>query len=1004
MFSKEEIALLVHTHYQRNVQVSSLPGELDLNFYLIDESGTKLILKIANRQEQLQNLELQNAMMQHLHGKHTTLEIPRLIQSQSNESILIIKDPEGHDRFLRLFTWIEGRPFAKVNPHTPDLLEKVGEMCGRLSQALVDFDHSAAHRFMKWNPSEGMWVKEKLNLFAGEQKEAVDYFFQLFQTGNPMLSTLRKSVTYHDANDYNILVSNDLLNPTVPGVIDFGDATYSHTINELAIAIAYGIMHKPDPLSAACCMVKGFNAQFPIEDDELKLLFTLVCTRLLISVTCSAINLEAEPENTYLQISDKPAWDLLAKLKQIDPNFAYYRFRAACGKTPCPQNEKFIKWAKQQPALAVCKEELTSAYQFDLSVGSLELGNSENIESIAMFDELIESTLKEKNAPIGIGRYNEVRPIYTTDTYAIEGNDGPVWRTVHIGLDVFAKAGTEIIAPLDGTVFAVHNNTGERNYGPTIILEHQVEDFSFYTLYGHLSNSSLIEIKKGQLIKKGEHIGDIGDINENGHWPPHLHFQVVLDILGNTHDFPGVAFAHERDTWTSVCPDPGFLLGLTKTKERKLSKEEILSFRTTHLGKNLSVSYRNPLKMVRGWGTYLLDDSGRRYLDTVNNVAHVGHENARVVKAGQKQMAVLNTNTRYLHDNIIQFTETLLTTLPQPLNVVYLVNSGSEANELALRLAKNHTQATDFIVEEIGYHGNTNACVEVSSYKFDGPGGKGALPHIHVVPMPDTYRGKYRDAEAGKKYALHIKEAVGYIQQSGKKVAGFLCESVLSCGGQIPLPPHYLQEAYMHVRKAGGVCIADEVQTGCGRAGEYFWAFEQQGVVPDIVTIGKPIGNGHPLGVVVTTTEIANSFYNGMEYFNTFGGNPVSSAIGLEVLNVIKEDGLQQRAHEVGKYLTSKLNDLKASFPIIGDVRGPGLFIGIELVEDRQTQEPATTKASYLANRMRELGILMSTDGPFNNVLKIKPPLTFGKKESDLLIITLNRVLKEDPMQPLKKA
>jgi 4-aminobutyrate aminotransferase-like enzyme len=381
-------------------------------------------------------------------------------------------------------------------------------------------------------------------------------------------------------------------------------------------------------------------------------------------------------------------------------------------------------------------------------------------------------------------------------------------------------------------------------------------------------------------------------------------------------------------------------------------------------------------------------------------VAHVGHEHPRVVMAGQRQMAVLNTNTRYLHENLVKFVDSLLATMPPELNVAFLVNSGSEANELGMRLAKNYTGQKDMIVSEVGYHGNTNGCIEISSYKFDGKGGKGAEPHIHVIPIPDVYRGLYRsdDPKAGSKYASHVDQAIKKMQAEGRNPAAFIFESVISCGGQVELPKGFLKEAYHYVRKAGGVCLADEVQTGCGRAGDHFWAFQEHNVVPDIVTIGKPIGNGHPLAVVVTTQAIADAFRNGMEYFNTFGGNPVSCAIGLEVLNVIKEEGLQQNAKHVGEYLKSGLRELMNQFQIIGDVRGPGLFIGFELVKDRITKEPATEQASYFANRMRDKGILMSTDGPYNNVLKIKPPMVFSQVNADFLIDRIRGVLSENFM------
>ncbi|MGZ3616581.1 MAG: aminotransferase class III-fold pyridoxal phosphate-dependent enzyme, partial [Ktedonobacteraceae bacterium] len=323
---------------------------------------------------------------------------------------------------------------------------------------------------------------------------------------------------------------------------------------------------------------------------------------------------------------------------------------------------------------------------------------------------------------------------------------------------------------------------------------------------------------------------------------------------------------------------------------------------------------------------------------------------------------------------------------------------GSEANELALRLARTHTRRKDMIVVDVAYHGNTTSLIEISPYKFEGPGGAGAPPYVHKVPMPDVYRGEYKqdDAQAGEKYAHYIEQTLLEMEKNGSEVAAFICESLLGCGGQIVLPQHYLKEAYRYIRNAGGVCIADEVQVGFGRVGTHFWGFETQGVVPDIVTMGKPIGNGHPLAAVVTTPEIAASFNNGMEYFNTFGGNPVSCAIGLAVLDVIAEEGLQENAQRVGTHLIDSIRTLMEKHSLIGDVRGSGLFIGIELVLDRSTLAPAPEQASYIANRMRDCGILLSTDGPFHNVLKIKPPIVFTKENADFLVSTLDEILGED--------
>jgi 4-aminobutyrate aminotransferase-like enzyme/Ser/Thr protein kinase RdoA (MazF antagonist) len=1022
LFTTDQIRALAQEHFRLDVSVKPLPGEIDLNFKVETASGAAFNLKIANPGEQRDILDMQNAMMRHLQERAGSLEIPRVISSVRGEDITEIEAPDGSRRLMRLLGWIEGRCFADVSPHSPALLGRVGDMCGQLALALADFDHPAAHRFIKWDAAQAAWTRAHLDKIADPNKrDTADYFLQLFEKqALPLLPTLRQSVCYSDANDYNILVSHDPENPRVPGVIDFGDVVFTQTVNELAIAAAYAAMHKPDPLTAIMQVTEGFHHVFPLTEAETGALFPLIGARLLISVTCSAMNLADNPDNEYLQISDRPAWDLLDKLRRIAPALAHASIRHACGMEPHPAHAAFVQWADQNRHRfhPVVGADMADAVWLDLGVGSPDLGTWADIEDAQRLHRLIEDALRPpiSNAQSllpGLGKYNEVRPFYTSDAYEVQGNEGPEWRTVHIGLDIFLPPGTPVFAPFDGVIHSFQDNANDRDYGPTIILEHRFESplithdsnlISFYTLYGHLTRQSLEKLRVGQPVGAGEKFCEIGPMPENGNWSPHLHFQVMLDLLGCSGDFPGVAFPEKRAIWTSICPNPGLVCGpkpLLPEKTETRSREHILGFRQAHLGKNLSVSYRRPLTIERGWRQYLFDDTGRRFLDTVNNVAHVGHEHPRVVRAGQRQMAVLNTNTRYLHDNIVRFAEALLSTFPLELEVAFFVNSGSEANELAMRLAKNYTQQKDMIVVEVGYHGNTQGCVEVSSYKFDGPGGKGAAPHVHVAPLPDAFRGLYRGntPETGRRYAAHVAELVQKVRNEGRGPAAFLCESVISCGGQITLPPAYLAESVRAVRAAGGLYIADEVQTGCGRHGAHFWAFEEHGVRPDIVTIGKPLGNGHPVAAVVTTRAIAEAFANGMEYFNTFGGNPVSCAIGLEVLRVIREEGLQHNALDTGAYLAARLRDLAGRFPGIGDVRGPGLFLGFELVKDPATLEPDEPRATYLANRMRELGVLMSTDGPQHNVLKIKPPIVFNRRDADFLTDTLERVFREDFMR-----
>lgn len=1003
--SASSIISWVEESYDLTVNSASrLEGEVDYNFLLQTSQG-KLVAKFSRSGTDPAAIEFQLAILKHLKEKKLPFATPVLLSNLAGE-VLTIVQIEGAAHYLRLQTWVEGRMLDNVNPRTSALWNDWGKTTGQLRAALDDFNHPYAHRSYAWNPSETLLSQPYAAYFTtDEQREIANYFWALFTEQTlPQLPALRQGINYNDAHEHNLLVTQDPLNPTVCGVIDFGDALYTQTVNEVAIACAYAGMHQPDPLAAMAELVTGFHSTYPLEEDELACLFSLVTARLLITVSRSAYNKHHEPDNEYLTISERPAWALLRQLRSISPSFAQYKFREACGMQPVP-GPGFRAYAEQATFHPVIDFGERKLVELDFKVASLALGSSANYLAAQPFASTVERMISDEQAgSIGVGGYGETRPFYTTDAYQSEGNMGPRWRTTHLGYDIWMEAGTPVYTPLDGKVHSFKYDAADRSYGATILLEHEPKGWSkFYTLYGHLGKASLEGLFIGKPIVAGAQIATIGPYEENGGWPPHLHLQILLDTLGNEGDFPGVAYPEEAALWLAICPDPRFLLGLavpndiaSRTDFATL-KSQLLKKRKEQLGYSLSVSYQEPLHIVRGWQQYLLDTSGRRYLDTVNNVAHVGHEHPAVVRAGQRQMAVLNTNSRYLHEQIVGFAEELAATFPQELSVVHFVNSGSEANELALRMCEAWSGTRNMVAVEVGYHGNTGRTIDISSYKFDGKGGKGAPPNTRLVPLPDVYRGRHQNPEtAGADYANYVAQAINEFAELGEKTGGFICESILSCGGQIVLPAGYLTAAYEHIRAAGGLCVADEVQVGLGRVGSHFWGFELQGVVPDIVVIGKPLGNGHPLGAVVCTPAVAAKFANGMEYFNTFGGNPVSCAIGREVLSVVQDEQLQRHALETGNYLLARLRELQDDFPIIGDVRGVGLFLGIELVTDREQKTPATAQASYLTNRMRQLGFLMSTDGPAENVLKIKPPLCFTRQNADELVKYLRRVLGED--------
>ena len=827
-----------------------------------------------------------------------------------------IREYEG--RLVWMLHWLPGKLLADTKYHSRKLLRNYGRLLSSMDRELAAFDHPSAHRELKWDLKRASWIRKHLHLTP--DPALIARVLGMAQD----LTNFRHSVIHGDGNDHNVLVDGDDV-----AIIDFGDLHYTATVCEPAIACAYVALNKKDPLIDLAFLVEGYQ---DLEEREIEALFPLILLRLAVSVVNSACMKSDDP---YTTVSEKPAWEALRKLEKIHPRLANYVFRQACGFKPLPD------WVA--PIAAPVMNGFDFANVLDLTTAI---------------------SMPSPEGP-AIGRYNEARTFYSEPMF--EG------RTIHLGLDYFAPPGTPVFAPFDGFVFATANNKKRLDYGPVMILQHR----SFFTLYGHLADTPLAV---GTQVKAGQEIARIGDRPGNGDWPPHLHYQIIRDVLDMGCDFPGVANPDLREVFTALSPDPAPWIAKDPTKQ------ETLAARRAHLGGNLSISYDEPLKIIRGWKQFLYDDTGRSFLDVYNNVPLVGHSHPRVVEAVQKQIALLNTNTRYLHDNIVRYAEKLTSKLP--LKICYFLNSASEANELALRLARAHTGREDVIVLDAAYHGNTTTLIDISPYKFNGPGGKGKKPWVHVAPIPDDYRGPYKrsDPQAGAKYARHVAEILETVQP-----AGFIAESLPSVGGQIVLPPGYLADVYKSVRAGGGVCIADEVQVGFGRLGSCFFGFEMQGVTPDIVVLGKPIGNGFPLAAVITTPEIAASFDNGMEFFSTFGGNPVACAAGLAVLEVLEEEGLQENARVVGNYWLKALRSLDVE--MIGDVRGSGLFLGIELVRDRFSLEPAASEASRVVNLLRERGILAGTDGPYHNVIKLRPPLCFTRGDADRFIEVLGEVI-----------
>ena len=1007
-FSVKDASLLLEEHYGLCCTLKEFPGERDRNFLAQEKKGESYVLKISNSCETLEFLQVQHAALERSSKLLEPGRIPIVFPAKNGESLLRVSSADGSQHWMRLVRYVDGLPMAEYRPHTGEFLRELGRMCGIVTKALHEIPapppshtllwemhnvQETLHEYMPWIKDEKLlcWVKKSLDLYS--------------RTIEPLESKLRRGWIHNDFNDYNVLAVPKISGIPDVGLIDFGDMTHSYLAAEPAVACAYAMLDKPDPLEAAVMLIRGFHQHFPLEEKELEILFPMIMMRLCLSLTLGAFQQQNDPENEYLGISQKPARKLLEQLQEVNPRYAHYLFRDACNLEACPASFEFRNCYQNAEGSfhGLLGEALNpeKSAVLDLSVGSFLSAKIEGV-SLEKQQNILDEYLRENNAQTGIGKYAEARSFYVAKEFLNNSIDGQEKRTIHLGIDVFAPSGASIFAPIDGVVHQLQDNQSPLDYGPTVILKHQPENGpEFFTLYGHLGRECLQQLQIGQVIKGGMPLAKIGNSNENGGWLPHVHFQLILDLFDFDGNYPGVALPSVKNVWSSICPGPGLMLGLgSESTAEEIDSGKLLKRRKNVFGPSLSLSYQDPLIIVRGQAQSLIDSRGQFYLDCVNNVAHVGHSHPDIAKAQSNQAYVLNTNTRYLNPLNIEYAERLCALFPEPLDTCFLVCSGSEANELAMRIAGTVSGEKDMIVLEEAYHGNTKANIDISPYKHDGPGGKGAPEWVHEIPVPYLYRGLHRDPEtAGKLYADEVEKICEKLSTQVRKPSAFICESMLGCGGQVALPEGFLKQSYQHVRGHGGLCIADEVQVGFARSGKHFWSFELQDVVPDIVTLGKPIGNGHPLGAVITTRKIAETFANGMEYFNTFGGNHVSCSVGMAVLDIMEKEGLQQNALETGNWLKEKLEALKNSFPLIGDVRGEGFFMGVELVLDPETREPAPLQADYVVERMKSRKILLSTEGPGHNVLKFKPPMVFNQRDAEHLLAELEQVLGESPLQ-----
>lgn len=984
-------------------ELTRLDGEYDLNFLVSGSPG--YVLKVMRAGCDAAFVDMQCQAISHIRSHASDLPVPGVAPTLSGALFTEVTDENGQRRIVWLLDKAAGLTYARFKPQTVALATQIGGILAKMDNALDDFEHDLLARNFKWNLMQGGWVAAQIHrIDTSERRGILTQIAHAFARLKPALDALPAAAIHNDVNDYNMLVSGSLTKAAqITGVIDFGDMCAAPRVCELAIAGAYLVLDHAQPEAMLEALVAAYHEQSPLSATEIDLIWPLLQMRLAVSLVNSTQMAAENPDDPYVIISQAPAWRFLEG-SSVDGALISHRLRAACGLPVVDNAARILAWINSERGnfAPLIGQDLN-----ETPLGSCAVENSTtpaNPFDITANEAATIGAEYGVNGPIWIGYYGEPRLIYTEEAFRLGPWKASDRRSVHIAADIFGPVGTKLFAPLDGIVEFSGYRPGNLDYGGLVVLSHTTSEGDvFYTLYGHLSKASVEKLSRGLHIAKGKAFASFGALAENGGWNPHVHFQLALTTVGMDEDWPGVVCPDQLDYWAQIFPNPAALLNLPdeKIQFHPVSRQETLTARQHHFGKNLKLTYADPVMLLRGWKHHLFDEWGRPYLDAYNNVPHVGHAHPRIQAVAADQLKCLNSNTRYLHPAQTAFADKILEKMPDPLSVCFFVNSGTEANELALRLARAHTGGKDMITPDHGYHGNTTGAIAISAYKFNAKGGVGQADWVQLVDVADDYRGQFRrdDPARAEKYANLVGEAIDAIKMRGATLAGFIAETFPSVGGQIIPPKGYLAAVYQRVRAAGGVCIADEVQTGLGRLGDYYFGFEQQEVVPDIVVLGKPIGNGHPLGVLVTTREIADSFANGPEYFSTFGGSTLSCRMGKEVLDIVDDEDLMENARRMGGELLAGLRDLADEFDIIGDVRGFGLFIGLDLVESKANRKPATEIADYVKNRMRENRILIGSEGPHDNILKIRPPLTIDQEGVDMILATLKDVLDEVVIQ-----
>ncbi|MBG6214706.1 4-aminobutyrate aminotransferase-like enzyme/Ser/Thr protein kinase RdoA (MazF antagonist) [Cryobacterium sp. CAN_C3] len=963
----EQATQLARDRFGVTGTVTELGSHQDRNFRIETDAAT-VVLKVSNPAITTVELEAQNAALAHLGG--LGLDLPSAVAGTDADEIQRVSI-DGQNLDLRLLTYVDGHPLTDSRRLSTGQMRALGDVAGRIVRGLADFEHPGTDRFLQWDLRRGGEVVDALLRFVddGDHRERLRTVTDRARQQLARVAVdLRVQTIHGDLTDDNVVSRDDaavtISGDTITGVIDFGDLAQGWLVAELAATCACVLYRSPKHPLAILDPIVAFTGLVPLSDAELEALWPLIVLRTAVLVVSGEHQVHLDGDNDYADANRAREWlafDTAAGQDGAELE-ALIRFAVTGADAPIGATEHPL--AGPLDRAAIIDLSVTSAV-FD--AGSwLEPGIDQRVAADAA-------------ARLGhaVTRYGEYRLSQTRRDTAKES------VTLALGVEVYLPAESPVMAPIDGTVVVVDADA--------VRLEGADHDLWLTGVDARALD--------GEAIGAGTVFGAVVGTVDAGSGGAR-HSSVIARVTVQASRLRGIrppffVAPSNAALWQRVCPDPSALLGL-ETFRSLDDPAALLQRRDASFARVQEHYYADPPQIERGWKQHLIDTHGQSYVDMVNNVTTVGHGHPRIAEAARSQWSLLNTNSRFHYEELVRFTERLAELAPDPLDTVFLVNSGTEAVDLALRLALTYTGHDTVLSVREAYHGWSMAAEAVSSSVADNPRALDTRPDwVHLVEAPNAVRGKYRGMHSAPHYLDDLDGDLQAVADDGRTVAAFIAEPVFGNAGGVLLPDGYLTGVYDRVRARGGLCIADEVQVSYARLGEYFWGAEQQNVVPDIITIAKAMGNGHPLGAVITRRDIAERFADDGPFFSSAGGSPLSCRIGLTVLDIMRDEGLQQNAEVVGRHLKHGLEQLGERFDLIGAVYGLGLYLGVELVSDRADFTPATAAAALICTELLLRGCIAQPTGDFKNVLKIKPPLCLTIASADHFLHALEDVLSE---------